>query len=647
MRRTARDSEDSARRITRRSLFMGGAMAATMAVLGGRMRYLGVEEADQFRLLAEENRINIQLIPPARGLILDRNGKLIAGNEQNYRVVITREGAGDVQQVLNRLSHLIPMTETEMARILKDVGRNASFVPIPVADRLSWDELSKVALNAPALPGVTPDVGLSRVYPRDTDFAHVVGYVGPVSEGDLAGVENPDPLLRIPKFQIGKIGVEKWMEDTLRGSAGNKKIEVNYVGRVMRELDKTDGVAGANLQLTIDADVQNFVQARLGDQSAACVVMDVTNGDLIAVVSSPSFDPNLFVRGISSSDYTVLTENEYRPLANKAVQGGFPPGSTFKMVTGLAALADGKITTDTIVNCPGYLEFGGRKFHCWKSGGHGKVDVRTALTQSCDVFFYDVAQRVGIDKIAEMGRKLGLGQRHDLPMSAISEGALPDRAWKMAKYKQEWRIGDTINAAIGQGYVLASPLQLAVMAARVATGRDVSPRLVRATDGKEVPVAETADLGFDTSIVTAIHDGMAGVVNSQRGTSYAARIVNAAMQMAGKSGTSQVRNISAAERENGVVANNDLPWKQRDHALFVAFAPVDAPRYAVAVVVEHGGGGSSAAAPIVRDAMLRVLTGAVPDPNDYPANQKGRIETMLNELKLRRPDGSQPTDTRA
>ncbi len=649
MRRTQRDTDESARSLTRRSLFLGGCMAATMAVLGGRMRFLGVEESDQYRLLAEENRINIQLIPPARGLILDRNGKLIAGNEQNYRVVITKEGAGDVQSVLNRLSHLIPLTASDMTRISKDIARNSPFVPIPVADRLSWDDLSRIALNAPALPGVTPDVGLSRVYPRDTDFAHVVGYVGPVSEKDLEGLENPDPLLHIPKFQIGKIGVEKWMEDSLRGSAGNKKIEVNHVGRVMRELERTEGLSGADLRLTIDADIQNFVQARLGDQSAACVVMDVNTGDIIAAVSSPSFDPNLFVRGISSTDYSALTENDHRPLANKVVQGVYPPGSTFKMVTALAALESGAIDTSTTVRCPGYLEFGGRKFHCWKSGGHGKVDLVRALEQSCDVYFYEVAQRtgVGIDNIAAMGQRLGLGQRHDLPMSAISEGNLPTKAWKQTRYKQDWRIGDTINAAIGQGYVLASPLQLAVMASRVATGLMVEPRLVREIDGKEVPRPEPQTLGIDTSKMVAVREGMAQVVNGQKGTSYAARVVNDTMKMAGKSGTSQVRNISASERETGVVGNADLPWEQRDHALFAAFAPVDAPRYAVAVVVEHGGGGSSVAAPIARDALLRTLTGALPDPKDYPANQKGRIESLLNGLKLRLPDGTQPEEERA
>ncbi|MEY4780531.1 MAG: penicillin-binding protein 2 [Pseudomonadota bacterium] len=647
MRRPVRDTEDSARRINRRALFMGGCMAATMAVLAGRMRYLGIDQSDAFSLLAEQNRVNIQLLPPARGLILDRNGKLIAGNEQTYRVVITREGAGDVDLVLNRLSHLIPLTQEDLTRVLKDMAKNPAFVPIPVADRLSWEEFSSISLNAPALPGVTPDVGLSRLYPRDTDFAHVVGYVGPVSEKDLEGIENPDPLLRIPKFQIGKIGVEKWTEDVLRGSAGNRKIEVNHVGRIMRELERAEGQSGSDLTLTLDADLQNFLQIRLGDQSAACVVMDVQNGDIMGAVSAPSFNPNLFVRGISNADYRALMDNDHRPLANKVAQGAYPPGSTFKIVTALAALADGQIDTDTTVSCPGYLDFGGRKFHCWKSGGHGKVDLARALAESCDVFFYDVAQKVGIEKISEMGKTMGLGQRHDLPMSAITEGILPTKEWKQARFKQDWRIGDTINASIGQGYVLASPLQLAVMTARVATGRLVVPRLVKAVDGVEVAIVEALPLGMETSHLQTVRSGMDQVVNGQHGTSYAARIDNVAMLMAGKSGTSQVRNISAAERETGVVDNVDRPWKERDHALFVAYAPADAPRYAVAVVVEHGGGGSLAAAPIARDALLRVMTGALPDPMDYPESQRARIDTMLKELRLRRPDGSQPPEIKA
>ena len=426
MRRTPRDTEDSARKVRRRAFLMGSAMGAFVAVLGARMRYLSVDQADEFRLLAEENRVNIRLIPPARGLIHDRNGKLIAGNEQNYRVVITREDAGDVELVLKRLAAIVPLSEEEIARTLRETERRSPFVPIIVADRMSWQDFSKVALNAPSLPGVTPEVGLSRSYPLDTDFAHVVGYVGPVSERDLAGLENPDPVLQIPKFQIGKIGVERWREEALRGRAGQKRIEVNHVGRVMRELGRLEGDPGDDLRLTIDADIQNFTQVRLGEESAAAVAMDVETGDLLAIASSPSFDPNLFVRGISQADYSTLMENDHRPLADKTVQGLYPPGSTFKMVTALAALEAGVVTPESSVYCPGYFEIGGRRFACWKKSGHGRVGLGAALAESCDVYFYETALKVGIDKIAEMGRKLGLGVKHDLPMSAIAAGVMPD-----------------------------------------------------------------------------------------------------------------------------------------------------------------------------------------------------------------------------
>jgi penicillin-binding protein 2 len=640
MRRSPKDTDESASKITKRALLLGGGMAAMVAVLGARMRYMQVDQADQFRLLAEENRINIRLIPPSRGLIEDRNGKLIAGNEQNYRVVITREDAGDVAMVLHRLSSLIPLTPEDIERTIKETDRTSPFVPIIVADRLSWEDLSKIALNTPTLPGVSPEVGLSRQYPTKQDFAHVVGYVGPVSTKDLEGVTDPDPVLQIPKFQIGKIGVERWLEDKLRGSAGNKRIEVNSVGRVMRELERTDGKPGADIRLTLDLDVQNYVQVRLGEESAAAVVIDVTNGDLIAIASSPGFDPNLFVRGISQSDYTELTENDHRPLANKAVQGAYPPGSTFKVVTALAALEAGMITLDTKVRCPGYIEFGGTKFHCWKRGGHGSVDLERSLQESCDVFYYEIAQKVGIDKIAEMGRILGFGQRHDLPMSAISEGVMPNKAWKQESYQTDWRIGDTINASIGQGYVLTTPLQLAVMAARVASGRAISPRLVHSVDGEVVPVVDAPGLGIGGSSLRAIRAGMFAVINSERGTAYSSRIAAANMVMAGKTGTSQVRNISTSERAGGVVANADLPWKRRDHALFVAFAPFESPKYAVSVVVEHGGGGSAVAAPIARDMLLRAMSGSLPPLDAYPTAQRARIETEQNALKSRLSAGS-------
>ena len=621
-------------------------MTAFVAVLGARMRYMQVEKADEFRLLAEDNRISIRLIPPARGLIQDRNGKLIAGNEQNYRVIINREDAGDAEHVLRRLAGIVPISPEDMERALKEAGKRSP-LQIIVADRLPWEDVSKVAVNSPALPGVSPEVGLSRIYPRDTDFAHVVGYVGPVSDKDLAKLETPDPLLQTPKFQIGKIGTELWMEDTLRGKAGHRRVEVNVTGRVMRELDREEGTAGGTIRLTIDADVQNYAQARLGDESAAVVMIDVTNGDVIACVSNPSFDPNLFVRGISHKDYDLLTEHDHRPLANKAVQGAYPPGSTFKMVTALAALDAGAITPAYAVRCPGYYEVGGRKFACWKHGGHGTVDLARSLTESCDVFYYDVSLKAGIDAIAAMGRRLGLGQRHDLPMSAITEGNMPDKAWKQDRYKQDWRIGDTVNASIGQGYVLTSPLQLAVMTARIATGRAVSPRLIHMIDDDPVAVPEAPDLGIAPEHLAAVREGMFDVSNSQRGTGYGSRVAEASLRMAGKSGTSQVRNISAAERARGVTKNDQLPWDRRDHALFVCFGPFDNPKYAVAVIVEHGGGGSLAAAPIARDVYLRAITGGIPPLTAYPAAQRNRIETQHREMPLRPPEGGPPVLTRA
>lgn len=647
MRRTGRDTEESARQVNRRALLLGGSMAAFMAVLGLRMRYMQVEQADKFRLLAEENRVNTRLIPPVRGLIHDRNGIPIAANEQNYRAVIVREDAGDVDEVLARMARVITLPPDELARIKLEISRRSPFVPITIADRLSWDDLSAIALNAPALPGVTPEVGLSRRYPYSGDFAHVLGYVGPVSDFDLSKLENPDPLLQIPKFQIGKVGVETKLETELRGTAGVKRIEVNSLGRLMRELDRREGKAGSKVVLTLDARLQSYVQARLADESAAAVVMNVETGDIIAINSAPTFDPNLFVRGISSLEYAALTENDHRPLANKAVQGVYPPGSTFKPVVALAALAAGKTSPDDSVTCRGFIELSGRKAHCWKRAGHGRVDLRTSLMQSCDVYYYEMAQRVGVEAITAMARRLGLGVKHDLPMSAVNEGLTPTKQWKLEKQQAEWMIGDTLNAGIGQGYVLASPLQLAVMVARIATGRNILPRLVKSIDGAEQPILGGEGLGLDPAHLAMVRDGMSAVVNDQHGTAYGSRILAETVRMAGKTGTSQVRNITAAERARGVTSNDDLPWERRDHALFVAYAPTDRPKYAIALIVEHGGGGSAAAAPIVRDIMLQTLYEAFPPLDVYPQSQRQRIENERKQLHFTTPEQPAATPTRA
>ncbi|WP_298360336.1 penicillin-binding protein 2 [uncultured Litoreibacter sp.] len=637
MRRSPKDTEEGASIVSRRGLILGGGMVAFAAVLGTRMRQLQVNEADQFRLLAEENRINIRLLPPARGQIFDRNGLLIAGNEQNYRVTIIRDEVDDPEKALDDLSRLIPLSREDIDRTLEEMNRRSRLVPVTVADRLSWEDVSQVAVNAPALPGIAPEFGLSRFYPRAEDFAHIVGYVGPVSDYDLSRIQNPDPVLQIPKFQLGKTGVENKLEGALRGKAGTKRVEVNAVGRVMRELGRDEAAKGETVQLTIDTKLQNFVQARLAGESAAAVVIDVTNGDLVAIGSAPAFDPNKFVRGISVADYSGLTENKYRPLANKAVQGTYPPGSTFKMVTALAGLEAGEIDTEERIRCGGFTELANRRFHCWKRGGHGRMNLRDSLKQSCDVYYYELSQKVGIERITAMARRLGLGERHNVPMSAVAQGLTPTKAWKAENRGADWVIGDSLNAAIGQGFVLASPLQLAVMTARLATGRAVEPRLVRAVNDKETPSGAGEPLGLSKAMLDAVRDGMFAVSNESRGTAYGTRIADKEKRMAGKTGTSQVRNITAAERRAGVTRNEDLPWERRDHALFVGFAPFDNPKFAISVVVEHGGGGSAAAAPIARDIMLAAQFGGVPPLSAYPSSQRGRIDSALKELQLNDP----------
>lgn len=632
MRRAPRDTEESARRITRRGLVLGAGMVGFMGVLAGRMRHMQVDEADQFRLLAEENRINLRLIPPARGLIFDRTGVPLAENAQNYRIVVVREDAGDLELTFAKLRALVPLSDDDVERALREIRRRSPFVPVTIADQLAWEDVAEVAVNAPALPGVTAEVGLTRIYPLGQDFAHVVGYVGPVSDFDLSQIEDPDPLLQIPKFQIGKVGVEKRLEDSLRGSAGTKRIEVNAAGRVMRELGRVPGRKGADVQLTIDHRLQNFAQARLlaatNSESASAVVMDVRSGDILALVSGPSYDPNKFVRGISVPDYQALQDPLYRPLANKAVQGLYPPGSTYKMITAMAAIEAGEATAGETVYCPGHMEVGGRRFHCWKRVGHGWMDLHESLKQSCDVYYYEMAQRAGIERITAMARQLGIGERFDLPLSAVAEGVAPTKEWKVASGKGDWLIGDSLNAAIGQGFVLSSPLQLAVMTARLAAGRIVHPRLVRMIDGEEQAVRDDGPLEVSPTLLSQVRKAMDDVCNHRRGTAWRARIAASELRMAGKTGTSQVRSV--------VVNNKEVPWKERDHGLFVGYAPSDAPRYACSVVVEHGGGGSSAAAPIARDILARALHDDLPPMEIFPRSERSEIARLWEAMPLRR-----------
>ena len=630
MRRTPKETAQSALKISRRALLLGGVQMGFAGVLALRMRHMQVDQADEFRLQAEENRINIRLIPPSRGRIFDREGRVIAENEPTFRITLVREDTDDVDEAIARLARLVELDEDDLNRVYQEMERtrNTPFLPITVVDRVSRAEINRVAVNAPALPGIVPEEGLSRVYPQRDTFAHVVGYVGPVSDRDLASFEDPPPLLRIPRFQIGKVGVETKHEEVLRGNAGTKRVEVNAAGRVMRELDHRVGEAGADLQLTLDSALQEYIKARLGEESASVVVMDLEKGDLLAIASAPSYDPNKFVRGISHKDYNSLRDNDHRPLASKTVQDAYPPGSTFKMVTALAALEAGLVTPEDTYYCPGHLEVGSRRFHCWKRVGHGHMNLESSLRESCDVYYYELALKVGIERIAAMGRLLGLGKAHELEMSAVTAGLMPDKEWKLRERGAEWLIGDSVNAAIGQGFVLTSPLQLAVMSARIATGRAISPRLVKSINGRETPGLAGEDLGLNPDHLNWIRRAMYSVSNDRRGTAYGSRIIGDGYRMAGKTGTAQVLNR--------VVRNQDVPWEERDHALFVNFAPYDAPQIAVSVVVEHGGGGSTAAAPIARDVTLQALYKGDPPLEAYPTKDRPKIKALQERLARER-----------
>jgi penicillin-binding protein 2 len=456
---------------------------------------------------------------------------------------------------------------------------------------------------------VVLDQGLVRRYPHGQLLAHILGYVGPVSEQELAN--DPDPLLQLPEFRIGKSGVERSYDRVLRGRAGRSRIEVNALGRKIRELYREEGEPGEDIELAIDLELQSWCFDRLAaEKAAAAVVLDVHTGGVLAAVSVPSFDPRPFANGIDARSWRSLLENPLHPLVDKCIRGQYPPGSTFKMITALAALEAGVTGPGYEVYCPGFVELGNTRFHCWKEGGHGTLSLVEAIEQSCDVYFYDLARRVGVDAIAAMAQRFGLGERLGIDLPGEKPGIVPTREWKRQRFGTPWQKGETLVAGIGQGYVLATPLQLAVMTARLCNGgRAVIPWIARRArpEANDPSGAAWPSLGISEASLRPVLRGMLEVVNGRRGTARAARLELEGVRLAGKTGTSQVRRITRAERLVGAHKRRDIPWEERDHALFVCFAPYDEPRYAVAVVVEHGGSGAKAAAPIARDIMMRTL----------------------------------------
>ncbi|MDD3028751.1 MAG: penicillin-binding protein 2 [Alphaproteobacteria bacterium] len=594
---------------SRRALLIGGAQMLLFSLLAGRIYYLQILKGGNYRRMAEDNRINLRMVLPPRGKILDRFGTPLAVNDQTFRAVLLPEQISDTKSLnalIEEISQFVFLTKEEKQRIDRDMRERRSFNAILIKDNLSRDQMDRIAAHTPDLIGVDIDAGEIRTYPYGETTAHVLGYVGSVSRDDIDDArEEENEVLMTPGFHIGKNGIEKQYEKAMRGQMGDVEMEVNAHGRVVRELVRHDPIPGRDIALTLDIGLQQFTQKRVAaEEGASAVLMDIFTGDILALVSHPSFDPNLFTFGISNKDWLRLNRDIHAPLLNKAIGGTYAPGSTFKIITALAALDADVVSPKEKVFCPGHYELGEHVFHCWKSSGHGYVNLIDALAYSCDTYFYEVGKRVGIDKIRAMAQRFGFGEKVGLDLPHERSGFVPSRAWKKTSRHQEWQQGETLIAAIGQGFVLASPLQLAVMTARLANnGRAVFPHLVQKIGEESLTQKEWEDMGLNPDHIALVRRGMAAVVNREHGTASGAAISQRGMEMAGKTGSAQVRRISKAERLSGVIRNEDLPWRERDHALFVGYAPVSKPRYAVSVVVEHGGSGAHKAAPIARDIL--------------------------------------------
>lgn len=585
---------DQLRMLNRRTLVFGSVQAVAGMALLSRLYYLQFIKGEELRTEAEGNRVKVQLIIPPRGLITDRKGVVMAGNDVNYRLFIDRENPKQARAILKRLSKLLHWSAPTEQKLLDQIHPRRPAGPLMLAEQLAWEDMAKVEFHLPELPGVVIEEGQWRNYPFADHAAHLLGYVGKVSERD----NRDHPLLKLPDMKIGKNGIEYLFEERLRGTAGTKHIEVNAIGQPIRELKKEEPIPGGALKLTVDSRLQEFIVQRLGDQSGAVVVMHIHTGDLLALVSMPAFDPNEFSKGIKEGYWKALNANEKVPLMNKAITGQYPPGSTFKMLVGLAALREGKINARTTVHCPGHFFLGTHRFNCWKPEGHGTMNYKSAIAQSCDTFFYTVGRQAGIEAIATMARDLGLGVSTELGLMGEKAGIIPTPEWKQKVGRGIWNPGETINTSIGQGDVLTTPLQLAVMIARMVNGgKKILPRLTEETE-----IRDEGFIDIDAEFLKLAVEGMDMVTNDPTGTAYASGIRDEAYRFGGKTGTSQVRRILIRG-----LNQNTLPWRFRHHGLFVGYGPTHDPQYGCAVLIEHGGGGASAAAPVAKDVMQKTM----------------------------------------
>jgi penicillin-binding protein 2 len=654
---------------SRRAILLSGGGVFAIGAITARLAYLQAENVitKTYTNEANENRFDQRIIVPPRGVLYDRFGEMLAVTSPDYRVTLVPEQVGlkNLDATIRKIGDILHLPEDIIRRRLKDAQQAKRSDVVIIRQGLRWDEFTAINVRLPDLPGVRAESSQIRRYPYDIAFAHPIGYVQKPTQRDVdRAIEAEDGSRAVyyknPDVRVGRAGLEVNLEDTVHGKAGWRLVEVNAAGRVVNEVGgrTQEPLDGAAHIMTLDAEVQRTAMEQMRGKSGACVVMDIWTGDLIALASSPGFDPNEFVNGIGQERFKELNEDPYKPLFNKTVTGEYKPGSTFKICTGIAAVAAG-LPDDFRVNCPGFFPFGGRAFHCWKRGGHGTVNFHEAMKGSCNVFFYQAGLRAGQQRIADTARLLGIGEKFKINMPAVRNGIVPDEAWWKANREGDFAPGMTLNTAIGQGDLLVTPLQLCVMMARVANGgHAVVPRLVREGPDFEPDVKTPPKLNLDAAGIARVLSGIFGVASEPGGTAYRSmgqlglwydpatnKVVEAEtappgykqVQTGGKTGTAQVRVITAAERARGVLNNNDIAWERRDHALFVCHGPTHKSRYACAIVIEHGGpkeqyvgGGSAAAAPIAREVMRQVLL-------RDPSNRKGAsLKTLSAAVELDR-----------
>jgi len=590
---------DSHKIFSRRSaILIGGKLFLTGGLIA-RLGYLGGYKAKDYQTLADDNRVKLNILLPKRGRILDINGKVLADNHKNYSLVITPEHCTNYKETLKNVQKIYPLSDESVERICKEIKHKPRFINTTVIENLSWDNVCQFEILSPDLAGIEVEEGYTRTYPFKQETGHLIGYVQVPSQKEAS----QSPVYRLPGARVGKCGIEKQFQDTLKGTPGYKEVEVNARRRVVRDLSCQDSLSGNDLHLTLDQELQSYVGQQLSTQESACaIVMDIRTGNVLSFVSHPSFDNNLFVNGISEKNWGFLRDHPRRALINKGMDGLYSPGSIFKMVVALAGLKAGYINEHTEFHCKGHIEVGNHRFHCWKKyGGHGKTNLVKALRESCDVYFYELAKTLGIEKIAEMARLFSIGEKTGIDLPQERSGLMPTKDWKKRVMKQNWHVGDTILASIGQGATLATPLQMVTMGARlVGNGLTVKPRILYTP---ETPSFDPMPIPI--SHLALIQKGFNQGVNHPAGLAYKSRIVEPGYEMGGKTGTTQVRRISMKERKKGVLRNEQLPWKHRDHAMYLGYAPIHNPRYAACVVVEHGGGGGRVAAPIARNILLK------------------------------------------